>query len=57
VAYFWDHDADRLAVLIGDAARIAPLPDTARVCWYGCHGNVDTCRRAQRDEWLEDAAP
>ncbi|MEA2274079.1 MAG: hypothetical protein QOI98_2787 [Solirubrobacteraceae bacterium] len=57
VAYFWEHDADRLAVLIGDAARIAPLPDSARVGSYGCEGNLDTCRCAQRDEWLEDAVP
>jgi hypothetical protein len=31
VAFLWDHDPARLAEVIGEVARIAPLPETARI--------------------------
>ena len=31
VAFLWDHDPSRLATAIGEVARIAPLPETARI--------------------------
>jgi hypothetical protein len=44
VAYFWEQDPEQLEALIGEMARLAPLPDTARITEHGCWGNVDFCR-------------
>lgn len=43
VAYFWEHDPDRLTELIGEAARLAPLPETAMWSEYGCAGAPEQC--------------
>jgi hypothetical protein len=44
VAYFWEQDPEQLEALIGETARLAPLPDTARSAEHGCRGRVDSCR-------------
>jgi hypothetical protein len=44
VAYFWEQDPEQLEALIGEMARLAPLPDTARSTEYGCRGHVESCR-------------
>jgi len=49
VAYLWEHHPDRLREGVGETARIAPLPETARIAcsgeWYRCSGRIDDCRR------------
>ena len=47
VAHFWAQDPQRLDELLGERARIAPLPDTARVSEHGCRGHPDYCRCGQ----------
>ncbi|MGH2839511.1 MAG: hypothetical protein ACRDKY_01645 [Solirubrobacteraceae bacterium] len=57
VAFFWERDPAQLAELIGDVARIAPLPPSARrpcgdrmggppvaVCSTGCYARDDGSR-------------
>ncbi len=48
VAHLWEQDPDQLNELIGETARLAPLPDSARIAEDGCRGHVDSCRCGQQ---------
>lgn len=43
VAFLWEHDPERLTELIGERARLAPLPESA-LSWDGCCGQTGRCR-------------
>ena len=43
VEFLWERQPDALGALLGETARLAPLPDTA-LRWDGCRGRPDTCR-------------
>lgn len=48
VAHLWEQDPEQLNELIGETARLAPLPDSARIAEGGCGGHPDSCRCAQQ---------
>jgi hypothetical protein len=48
VAHFWEQDPALLGELLGEHARLAPLPDTARITEYGCQRHEHLCRCSRR---------
>lgn len=56
VAHLWEQDPEQLDELIGEQARLAPLPDTARIDEHGCRGYPDCCRCGRQIQPLSRAA-